>query len=151
MVRRYFLLLVLAALFASRAEAADCTLKNTTPTANGTRFVMLNGASVASTSAVSSDCLDLQLYAFFGAQYQCSSTAGSVDVAVVWQQSMERDTALFSTVETLAANLTAETLQAPVTISTPPSKYGRFLLTGQGSNNADTVCTVKLFAQGFPR
>lgn len=84
----------------------------------------------------------------FSLSYKFYSSAGSVDVTLVVESGdvvptteNAADTTNYAAGNTIASNVTAETLQ--ITAPSPTvSKYIRFKLTGAGSNNADAVCNV---------
>lgn len=133
------------------AAAAPITIINaTTPfRPGGTVFVLVTAATINGTGTVTSNGLDLSAGLYFGAWYLCTSTAGAPDVTLTWEASATTESTEFvAAVVTIHANLTAETAQVKQ-VQPPPMRYARVTVAGNAANPADTVCTVKMFVQGF--
>lgn len=150
MIRRTLMLLLVAtALLVAPLRAADCEPLNasavaTTRGAVGEVFTIADELEVFDQDTAASSCLDLRYAGYFGIRGSCAGA--DPDVKLDWQASHDEDEATFETTTAIEAAVTG-TL-APESISPPPMKFGRVLLTGNAGNGADTTCTLYLFVQG---
>jgi hypothetical protein len=108
--------------------------------------------AIASTAVVYTKSFKLAWGEYFGLRYQAVSAGGTPDVKI--ELEMGDDVPItegaadleyvepeaFSDIET---NLTTETVHRKA-ISPPPFGYGRFKITGNAANPADTIVNMKL-------
>jgi len=124
-----------------------------------TRSITVAGAvsmAVASTGTVYTDSFKLKQGQAFGLWYKATSTAGAPDLKIQLEQSWTVPTtenaadttnwAIPTNMSDIESSLTAETPKVTL-VSPVPMTYGRFKITGQGTNNADTVLQMKIFIQ----
>lgn len=111
--------------------------------------------AVASTATVYTDSFKLKQGMYFGLWILATSAAGAPDLKIQLEQSYkapategsaDANYAIPEGMSDIQSSLTAETAKVQL-ISPVPMTYGRFKITGQGSNNADTVISMKLFQQ----
>ena len=146
----------LLAALASPLLAATVSIINPQPPASATGRVetMMNGTAVASTGTASSDALDLAWGQFYGLWYKCTSASSTPNVSIAWYESPTTDSADFVAVGTaggaspIVSSLTDEVGHI-LSLQPPPMRYARAVVTGISGNPADTVCTLKVFAQGM--
>jgi hypothetical protein len=154
-MRRSIVALVFAVLAAGSALAATVSIINPQPPAGNTGRVetVMDATAVASTATVSSNALDLAYAQFYGLWYKCTSASSTPSVSIVWSESPTTESTDFVAVGTaggsspIVSSLTDETAHI-LSLQVPPMRYGRASVTGAGGNPADTLCTLKMFAQG---
>ncbi len=102
---------------------------------------------VAGTAVVYTRAFDLNMGVFFGIRYRAVSATAATDIKVELEQSDQLPVTEGSTdanwvvpsgASALEANLTSE-IWVEKTLSPIPKRFGRLKLTGQGTNNADTI------------
>lgn len=105
--------------------------------------------AVASTAVVYSTVfkMPMEAVAKFSLEWLNTSTAGTVDLKIEIEQgnvepatagAASTDYVIPTGISAIVANSTAETVQM-IAFAPVVSKFARFKITGQGSNNADTV------------
>jgi len=107
--------------------------------------------AVASTGVAYSKSFKLDYGSKFSMHYLAGSVNGAVDLKVELEESNVRPAAENAADSdnyvvpdggmTIIANLTKETIGI-IALSPVVAKYGRFKITGQGSNNADTLIAI---------
>jgi hypothetical protein len=109
---------------------------------------LFSATAVASTGTATSSIIDISNARYFSVQGYCVSASGSVDVKIEWitASGNSGDLDLEPTAHSFAdiINLTSETWSAVTSFFPPVAPVAWVKLTGQGSNNADTVCSVYL-------
>ena len=107
--------------------------------------------AVASVAVVYSRVFKMPIEAdsMFSLEWQNTSVAGTVDLKIELEQgnvepatsgAASTDYVVPTGISAIVSNSTAETVQM-IAFAPVVSKFGRFKITGQGSNNADTVIT----------
>jgi hypothetical protein len=152
---KFRLAILLLAALASPLFGAAVTIINPQPPASSTGRVetVVNAQTVASTGTVSSNALDQAYAQFYGLWYQCTSASSTPNVSISWLESPTTESTDFVAVGTsgeappVISSLTDEVAHI-LSLQVPPMRYGRALITGISGNPADTVCTLKIFAQG---
>uniref|UniRef100_A0A6H1ZNV5 Uncharacterized protein n=1 Tax=viral metagenome TaxID=1070528 RepID=A0A6H1ZNV5_9ZZZZ len=111
--------------------------------------------AVASTAVVYTKAMKLAFGDYFALSYKAVSAAGSPDVKIELEQSYELPTTEGSSdaewvepenMADIETNLTVET-QKHKSLSPIPLPYGRFKITGNAGNAADTILTMFLSIQ----
>lgn len=105
--------------------------------------------TIASTGTATSDPIDLSDGGYFGVSYQAVSSASAPDLKIELEMSHDDNSANFAVpvgFSDIVTNLTAETVQIE-SVQPPPMRYGRFKVTGNAGNAADTVLNLRLFIQ----
>ena len=100
---------------------------------------------VASTATVDTPSFELHYGDSFGVELLAASD-GAVDVKVELQLSMDGTNFVEGDGQADVAVITDETRHI-VQLTPFPAKYGRFRMTGQGSNHATTTMAINLFIQ----
>lgn len=111
--------------------------------------------AVASTATVYTDSFKLKQGMYFGLWMLATSSAGAPDLKIQLEESYttpategsaDANYAIPENMADIQSSLTAETAKVQL-ISPVPMTYARFKITGQGTNNADTVIQMKIFIQ----
>jgi len=111
--------------------------------------------AVASTATVYTDSFKLKQGMYFGLWFLANSAAGAPDLKIQLEQSYkapategsaDANYAIPENMADIQSSLTAETAKVQL-ISPVPMTYARFKITGQGSNNADTILNMRIFMQ----
>jgi hypothetical protein len=107
---------------------------------------------VPSTTTVYSNSFKLDYATKFAVQYQAASVAGSVDLKLELEEgnvlpategASDANFVVPDGGMTIVANITTETVHI-ISLAPVVSKYARFKITGQGSNNADATIALKI-------
>ena len=111
--------------------------------------------AVASTAVVYTDSFKLKQGMYFGIWLLASSSAGAVDLKIQMEESYtapategiaDANYAIPQGMSDIQSSLTLETAQV-IGVNPVPMTYARFKITGQGTNNADTILKMKIFIQ----
>jgi len=115
----------------------------------------LEDIAVASTATVYTDSFKLKQGMYFGLWLLASSAAGAPDLKIQLEESYtapategsaDSNYVIPENMADIQSSLTAETAKVQL-ISPVPMTYARFKITGQGTNNADTILNMKIFIQ----
>ncbi len=106
---------------------------------------------INATATATSSAYELTFSGVHGVWYKATSVGGTPDIKIEALQAMDGSDDFVESEDPAAGdivtNLTDETAHIK-SVQLTPSKYVKIKLTGNASNPADTLVTVKLFVQG---
>lgn len=121
----------------------------------GANYKIASAVAIASTATVYTNSFRIGFADVFGASFLASSASSTPDLKIELEQgdnvptsegSSDTNYVVADGVGDIYTNLTSEVTKRKAIVPVP-SQYGRFKITGNASNPADTVITINLFLQ----